>query len=336
MANHQQDYCRQSRQEKQDHQQRYGYQGHQGLNRLHAYVLVGSMTLLLAFSVSLLLGWPLWLCLGIVAVILLTSVASLPSGWTLKAYNARLLDWKEVPELYRLVQLLSQRAGLQYVPELYWIPSGTLNAFSVGDQSRSGIGITNGLLNSLSHRELLGVLAHEVSHIAHNDTRLMALADLISRVTYMMALAGSLLVVLLLPMALMGVIHFSPLAVIFLLITPWISGLLQLKLSRTREFAADLKAAHLTGDPMGLASALAKIDLGGRKGWRRLFVGYQQPQPSLLRSHPATKERVRALQQLELPEIESISQELQHWSELPDHHVGIRNPRHYLFIGIWR
>ncbi len=76
-------------------------QRHQRRNRFHSIVLVGSMTLLLAFSVSLLLGWPLWLCVAMIGIVLLTAIAAIPSGWTLRAYNARLLTWQEVPELYQ-------------------------------------------------------------------------------------------------------------------------------------------------------------------------------------------------------------------------------------------
>ncbi|MBB1487879.1 zinc metalloprotease HtpX [Oceanospirillum sediminis] len=274
---------------------------HQRRNTLHTLVSVCSMSLLLAFSVYLLFGWSFWLCLLVVSAVLVTTLRLLPTHWTLRIYNARRLSYQEAPELYRVAQILSQRAGLNRVPELYWIPSRMLNAFSVGDEARSGVGLTYGLLNTLTQRELAGVMAHEISHIAHNDTRLMTLADMISRLNYLLALAACVMTLLLTPMVLAGLVDLSLLALLLLVLIPWLSGMLQMKLSRTREFSADLQAVHLTGDPVGLASALAKIDMGGRKGWQRILPGYQQSQPSLLRSHPATEERIRVLRQLETP-----------------------------------
>ncbi|WP_036567156.1 zinc metalloprotease HtpX [Oceanospirillum beijerinckii] len=315
---------------------RFNAEKHHQRNVLHTLLLVCSMSLLLAFSVYLLFGWNFWLCLLAVSTVLVITLRLLPTHWTLQIYNARRLSYQEAPELYRVTQILSQRAGLNRVPELYWIPSRMLNAFSVGDETRSGVGLTHGLLNTLTHRELVGVMAHEISHIAHNDTRLMALADIISRLNYLLALTACLMTLLLMPMALLGLVDLSLLALMLLVLTPWLSGLLQLKLSRTREFAADLQAAHLTGDPMGLASALSKIDMGERKGWQRILVGYQQTQPSLLRSHPATKERIRALKQLEAPVHSQAIEEVKHWSHTPAHSMGIQRPRHRIIMGVWR
>ena len=144
------------------------------------------------------------------------------------------------------------------------------------------------------------MLAHEVSHIANNDLRLMNLADLLSRITNILSLVGLFLVVLFIPMVAMGIASISLLGLLVLILVPVISTLLQFALSRVREFDADLEAVRLTGDPYGLASALQKIEKQEASfGQKLMMPSSNQVEPSLFRSHPDTSERIRHLLSLQ-------------------------------------
>jgi heat shock protein HtpX len=123
----------------------------------------------------------------------------------------------------------------------------------------------------------------------------MQLADSISRLTSMMSYAGVLLVILALPMVLLGA-PFPLLPALLLVLAPLFASLLQLALSRARELDADLDAAGLTGDPQGLASALRRIERYQGRLWEQLVLpGRRIPDPSILRTHPTTEERVSRL-----------------------------------------
>ncbi len=175
-----------------------------------------------------------------------------------------------------------------------------LNGFAVGRPGDAVIALTDGLLRSMTLREIAGVLAHETSHIRNNDLWLMGLADLVGRLTRLMTLAGLLLLILALPMWWAGVTNLPWLVIPLLLFAPQLTTLFELALSRAREFEADLDAAGLTGDPAGLASALAKLERAQRSPWERILLpGYRLPEPSILRSHPATEQRIARLRALE-------------------------------------
>jgi heat shock protein HtpX len=128
-----------------------------------------------------------------------------------------------------------------------------MNAFAVGKPEDSAVAVTDGLIRNLNLRQITGVLAHEVSHIRNGDLKVMALGDTLSRLTGSISTFGLLLG---LPAAFItggGASAWAALG--FIVAAPTIGGLLQLSLSRTREYDADLDAAGLTGDPEGLASA---------------------------------------------------------------------------------
>lgn len=196
---------------------------------------------------------------------------------------------------------LAARAGLPAVPVPHYVPSGVVNAFATGSKHHAAIALTDGLLRSLTPRELTGVLGHEIAHIANEDLRVMGLADSISRLTHLLALLGQLAIVLSLPALLLGVTEVNWPALLLLAVAPQLALLAQLGLSRVREFDADRLAAELTGDPHGLASALAKIERVSRS-WRAwLLPGWGNPEPSWLRTHPATAERIERLLELAPP-----------------------------------
>ncbi len=218
----------------------------------------------------------------------------------LRLYNARPLSPHSAPSLFRIVARLAESAGLPTPPTLYYVPSGVINAFAVGGSNEAAIGVTDGLLRTLDQEELVGVLAHEISHIRSSDLWVMGLADAVSRLTGTLSWIGQLLLLINLPMLLLDSYQFPWLLVLLLIAAPTISSGLQLALSRAREFDADLDAARLTGNPRGLARALAKMERLQR-GWlqRILLPGRQLPEPSLFRTHPDTNERIRRLLELE-------------------------------------
>ncbi|WP_343528431.1 zinc metalloprotease HtpX [Klebsiella variicola] len=274
---------------------------HRWLNRLQTALLVLTLPGIAAVAGSLLLGdGGLWLALAAAGFTLLLEPAA-ASGLTLRLYGARPLYPDEAPDLWAVLRELAARAGLPAVPVPHYVPSGVVNAFATGSKHHAAIALTDGLLRSLTPRELTGVLGHEIAHIANEDLRVMGLADSISRLTHLLALLGQLAIVLSLPALLLGVAEVNWPALLLLAVAPQLALLAQLGLSRVREFDADRLAAELTGDPHGLASALAKIDRVSRS-WRAwLLPGWGNPEPSWLRTHPATAERIERLLELAPP-----------------------------------
>ena len=262
------------------------------------FLLVG-MTLLLA-----LLGWfiagGLGLMIATLGVMILVLSPKMSPQVILRMYRAQPLTPTNAPVISRLVQLLAQRAKLPSLPRLYYIPSNMMNAFAVGNPDQAAIAVTDGLLRRLNRRELAGVLAHEISHVHNNDTWVMGLADVVSRLTSTLSLGGQLLLLLSIPMMLFGLYSPPWLLLLLLISAPTLSALFQLALSRTREYDADLDAARLTGDPSGLASALAKLEHYQHGFFERILLpGRRIPDPSLLRTHPTTKDRIQRLLSLE-------------------------------------
>jgi heat shock protein HtpX len=279
---------------------------HTLLNALHTALLFAGMVILLAVLGLSFAGVRGLMWAGILSVPFLLLGQRLSPRIVLRMLGARPLSANEVPGLYRLVRELARRAHLPSAPRVYYIPNQRMNAFSVGRRDDAAIGVTDGLIRRLSDRELSGVLAHEIAHIQRNDMRVMGFAHLINRMTGMLSSLGQTLLLLNLPLLLFGAAPISWFAVLLLIIAPSISGLLQLALSRTREFDADLGAARLTGDPVGLAAALRKMEQHEANTFERmLFPGYRRaPTPSLFRMHPQTDERVRRL--LELTDLEQL------------------------------
>lgn len=264
-------------------------------NRVQGLLLLSGMVLTLALCAWLIFGG------GGVFWVLLVGVGTLGlrprmrPDWVLRMYRARPLPVAAAPELHRLVASLARRAGLPRPPALYYVPSSMLNAFAVGRRSESAIGVTDGLLRGLTGRQVAGVLAHEVSHIRSDDLWIMTLADTVGRLTHGVAYAGLALVLLGLPMLASG--SAVPLLISAVLIAiPTVVTLLQLALSRAREYDADLEAVALTNDPQGLASALRTLEAREGRIWERILVPHgRTPDPLLLRTHPPTDERVRRL-----------------------------------------
>ena len=272
---------------------------HKARNLLHSVLLVGGMAAIVALC-----AWTIWggagLVWAFVAVALgLALVPALPASLILSLYRAVPLKREALPALHAVLDELSRRAGLDRPPALYYLPSATLNAFTVGRRNDAAITVTDGLVRRLDLRDISAVLAHELSHVKNNDLWLMTLADSMSRFTSLASYFGLLLVLVNLPLALAGAAAVSWLLVALLVFAPTIMSLFQLALSRAREYDADLDAAGLTGDPEGLAAALQKLERYQGRFWEEIVLpGRRIPEPSLLRTHPPTAERVRRLRAL--------------------------------------
>lgn len=278
------------------------------LSRFTAQRLRNSLQHLLIFAgMSLLLSVPAWLLAGGAGVlwafglVVLTLHLSgrVPARLVLAQAGAAALHRHQAPQLYRVVDLLYRRAGIKRPPALFYVPSRDLNAFAVGDADNGGIAITEGLIQGLPLRELAGILAHEVSHLRHGDSRVMSMAATMTRLTVWGAMLVQLALIVMLPMAMAGEIRIPWLMLAAVGLAPIGSTLLQLALSRNREFTADLEAATLTRDPQGLANALEILERHSGLWLSTLFGRRQLPRwLRLLHTHPPTRERIRRLMAL--------------------------------------
>src|SRR5262249_39233429 len=248
------------------------------------------------------------------------------------------LDPRQGGQIAHIVAVLAQRDGLSSVPPIYISPSLTLNAFATGTPQSAAIGITEGLLRRLSLRELAGVVAHEISHVRNNDLAVMGLADVMTRFTQILSYLALFLAIINLPAMLLGDSDISLSALLLLYLAPSAGSLLQLGLSRTREDDADVARAMLTGDPRGLASVLDKLERYQGHFWEDLMFpvpGRRIPQPSLLRSHPPTEDRIRRLLALEQgalpPPIEVVEEPM---ISMVGFGPASMQPR-YRFPGVW-
>jgi heat shock protein HtpX len=314
------------------------WQQHAWLNRIQSVALLLFMGGFLA-----LLGWLLWGRLGLLMLIGIGATAvflnpTTSPGWVMRMYGASSIGSERAPGLWNMVGLLAERAGLETRPDLYYVPSSVLNAFAVGNRQHSAIAVTDGLVRSLNKSELVGVLAHEMSHIRNNDLWVMGLADVFSRATSLLSLTGQFLLLLNLPLIFFSTLTISWYAILLLIFAPVLSSLAQLALSRAREYDADLNAVRLTGDPDALASALAKIERR-QGGWleKILMPGRGIPEPSLLRTHPETAERIGRLMSLKGAGI--AAQPLRLYDAPVDRHWGmghpVKRPPRWHVNGLW-
>ena len=162
----------------------------------------------------------------------------------------------------------------------------------MGSRENAAIALTDGIIRAMDTRQLTGILAHEMAHIQNGDLRVMGMADVLNRITSLMSSIGLIGIPLLFGVGM----QLPILGLILLIAAPTIGGLLQMALSRAREYDADLDGATLTGDPEGLALALKDLEERQSGKWEGLVLpGGRMPQPSLLRSHPKTEERIKRL-----------------------------------------
>jgi len=265
-------------------------------NSLQSLLLVATLAGLLGL-LAWVIGGTAFVVFALATVLLLyfTNPAASPRLVAM-LYPGRVLHPSEAPRHYAVLAELARRAGLPRTPRLYYIPSRLMNAFATGRPDDALVAVSDGLLRRLDLRELAGVLAHEISHVANGDLAVMAFADLVSRIASLFSLVGQLLLILSLPALALAEVDVPWLAILVLLSAPTLSALTQLALSRNREYEADRGAAELTGDPAGLASALDKLERYQGRFWEQILMpGGHVPDPSLLRTHPQTGERIQRL-----------------------------------------
>lgn len=273
-------------------------EAHKQLNLLHTALLFVGTAVILGASGLLLFGMSGVAWAAVLVGVMLILMPRVPPELLMRMYRARRVVPQPGDQLSEIVDVLAERAGLQSRPQLYVVPSMALNAFAAGKPDHAAIAITEGLLRQLTLREIAGVLAHEISHVRNNDLWVMGVADVFTRVTQSMSYVAIFLVMLNVLAAVQGEQYVSWWAIAFLYLAPMMSNLLQLGLSRAREYDADLEGAQLTGDPLGLAAALRRIEDHTGRLWEDVMLpapGRRVAYPSILRSHPTTEDRVRRL-----------------------------------------
>lgn len=265
------------------------------VNVLQSGLMLISMIAILGYVGFIIAGFA-----GLVSVIGATGLGFIVSSnfkieQILKRKNIRPIQYIEGKALYRMAEDLTNRAGLQRTPMLFFDNTPQINAYTVEDRENAAIVMSRGLLNNLGEREVFGVMAHEIAHLKNRDVRMMLFTEQIRRVTGFMALFGQFLLILNLPLLLLNEIAIPWLAIVLLMAAPTISFLIQIALSRNREFRADMDATELSGDPLGLASALNKVSV--QTGMlKKIYAPYLPQQPEWVRTHPNTGERIKRLQ----------------------------------------
>jgi len=247
---------------------------------------------------------------GLMIAFVLAAIMNFGSYWFSDKIVLRMYHAQEVGQghpLYQITERLARQGGLP-MPKVYIIPDSSPNAFATGrNPQHAAVAATEGIMQALAPHELEGVIAHELSHVRHRDILISSVAATIAAAVMMVARmamyagmfaggrddreGGSN------PIALFAMMIFAPLA----------AGLIQMAISRSREFAADAGAARITGNPHALADALRKIDaiakrvpLDANPATAHMFIVKPfsgQGLTSLFSTHPPTEARVKALLQ---------------------------------------
>ncbi|MDP3703801.1 MAG: zinc metalloprotease HtpX [Candidatus Omnitrophota bacterium] len=256
---------------------------------------------------------------GATMAFVLALVINLGAYWfsdklVLAMYRAKPLSESEAPQVYRAVREIASLNKMP-MPKLYWLPTVTPNAFATGrSPAHAAVAVTSGLLQLMSEEELKGVLAHELSHVKNRDTLVMSIAAAVAGTISMLASwarwglmfgghrnerrNGNAAVQL---VALLIIAVLAPLAAM----------LIQLAISRTREYGADETGARLTRNPHGLASALQKLDAAvhahpldsANPATAHLFIVNPLRADAIAKlfsTHPPIEERVRRLRSMRL------------------------------------
>src|SRR5437879_64693 len=184
----------------------------------------------------------------------------------LATYRAQPVTRDQLPRVYEVVERMTQRIGLP-MPKIYVIPTDSPNAFATGrNPAHASVAVTEGILNLLNDEELEGVLAHELGHVNNRDILISSVAATIAGAVYMLASMGRWAMIF-------GGMERNDRdrggggfgALLMLIVAPIAASLIQLAVSRSREYQADATGAHFTGNPYALASALSKLDVYSRR-----------------------------------------------------------------------
>jgi len=276
-------------------------------NAFRTFVLLAGMT-----ALFMVVGYFIGGTGGMMIALLFAAGTNLFAYWNsdkmvLRMQNAVPVERSRAPELYDMVDVLSQRAGIP-TPAVYVIETDQPNAFATGrDPANAAVAVSSGLLRQLDAREVAGVVAHELAHIKNRDTLTMTitatLAGAISALAQFGLFFGG------------GNNRDNPLgglgAILMVFLAPLAAMVVQMAVSRTREYEADKDGALIAGDPLALASALNKIaTLAGRQvnvaAERNPAMAHMyiinplngQRMDNLFSTHPDTANRIAALQKL--------------------------------------
>ncbi len=276
------------------------------MERLKTYFLLTALTLLFIFVGGALAGKTGMIIAFVMAAGMNFYAYYYSDQQVLKHYNAHPVNRSTAPGLYRIVDGLTARAGLP-MPALYILPDDQPNAFATGrDYNHAAVAVTEGLLNLLSEEEVEAVIAHELSHIKHYDMLIGTVAATIAGAISMLANFG---------MFFGGSSDddrpnfIVMLALMFL--APMAAGIIQMTVSRRREFMADEGSARMTGHPEWLQSALSKLDHYARgtiipeaePQTAHMFIinpftGKDISMRQLFSTHPTTEQRIERLEAL--------------------------------------
>lgn len=282
------------------------------INQLKTVLLLGTLSAILVGLGAALAPGHMHLFL-VLAVIMNLGAYLFSDRIVLAIHGARELGYEARPSLHRMVDELAGAAGIPK-PRIFLVPDDRANAFATGRGPKRGVvAVTEGLLQVLDPRELRGVLAHEIAHIKNRDVLVATIAATLAAAATYAAHALSL-------SALFGRGHdedddgaSSSGGLLFALAAPFAASLVQLGISRSREYFADETAARLTSDPEGLALALERLDADAREA---AGVSNEQAEPataslfivnpfasagwllSLFSTHPPIAERARRLRSL--------------------------------------
>ena len=237
------------------------------MNTVKTAVLMVGLTLLLVF-----VGGALWGRNGMLIFFAIGMVMNLINYWfsdkiVLRMYGAREVTEADAPMLYSITRELANR-GHMPMPRVYVIPSDSLNAFATGrNPSHAAVAATEGIIRALNRDELMGVMAHELSHVNNRDILIGTIAA---------AIAGAISMIA--NIAQWGMIFGGfggrgrdedrgggIAAIAMIILAPIAALLIQLAISRSREYQADESGARLSGNPRGLASALRKLQLASQR-----------------------------------------------------------------------
>jgi heat shock protein HtpX len=250
---------------------------------------------------------------GMIIALVFAAIMNFATYWfsdkiVLSMYRAKEIGETDNPKLYSIVKNLSQADGLP-MPRLYIVDTPMPNAFATGrNPSHAAVAVTTGIMGLLDNRELGGVLGHELSHVKDRDVLISTLAATIAGAIFILARMAQFGAMF----GGMGRDHENRGGVLGLLavaiLAPIAAMIIQLAISRSREYQADYEGARLTGDPLALADSLRKLDAGVRENpvnvnpvTAPLFIVNPlrgQFLSSLFSTHPPMGERIRRLEEM--------------------------------------
>jgi heat shock protein HtpX len=277
------------------------------MNTLKTALLLTSLTLFLIF-IGQYFGGRNGMVIALVIAVVMNFVSYVYSDkLALSMYRAQPATREQLPRVYSVVEQMTERIGLP-MPKIYVIPSDSPNAFATGrNPTHASVAVTQGILNLLSDEELAGVLAHELGHVRNRDILTSSIAATLAGAITILAHTGRFAMIF-------GGYggrdrdrDGGGIAALFMLIlAPIAATMIQLAVSRSREYEADATGAHMTGNPYALASALQKLDayskrlpLGATPSTAHLFI--VQPLISgasfanLFSTHPPIAKRIERL-----------------------------------------